>query len=160
MGHMNLQAKTLLDRSLMQSAFSPAWPLSIKRVRLLLTKDPYDRFSELLTTDEENWLRLESTVFENLFQFILYSLGRLERVNSMSPVVGLQHRHKQNEQQKAMTLSISERFVSLLEQQLANPNFREGAKLASPSAIFVQSKLQKQSISKVNSEIALRRCAR
>ena len=68
--------------------------LALNRQQLaeLLGRD--DRFQEFQALSDDGWVRIHSSLAEEMVELLLFSVGRLERINNPLPIASLVHRYK------------------------------------------------------------------
>lgn len=103
--------------------------LNEPQLKDLLARDDHERFQELLDLQEEAWIRIESVVFEEMVEFLLYSVGRLERINNPMPVTGLYHKYKNDPAAIKLVYKISKGFTDFLNDTMSDPDLGPGHKI-------------------------------
>lgn len=101
--------------------------LNDQQLRDRLARD--ERFEEFLDLHDEDWVRIESVTFEEMVEFLLYSVGRLERINNLMPVASLYHKYKHDPGAMEVAFKISESFTHFLNETLSDPELEPGHKI-------------------------------
>ena len=99
------------------------------QLRDLLARDEDERFQEYLGLREDDWVRIESVTYEEMVEFLLYSVGRLERTNNPMPIIGLYHKYKHDPSAMELVYKISGEFTKFLNTVLSAPDLRQGDKI-------------------------------
>ncbi len=63
-----------------------------QQLRELLARDEHERFPEYVPLRDEDWVRIESVTFEEMFEFLLVVMGRLKEPSNLRTIVNLYHR--------------------------------------------------------------------
>ena len=108
------------------------------QLRTLLARDEYGRYAEFVDLQDDDWVRIESVTFEEMFEFLLYSVGRLERPDNPLAIATLMHRYKGNPKKLKVIHAISGRFPEFLNRALANPDLKRGDKI-DPTPFLLES---------------------
>jgi hypothetical protein len=100
--------------------------LALNRQQLgeLLGRD--ERFREFQELGDDDWVRIESVTAEEMIEFLLFSVGRLERMNNPLPLAHLYHKYKGDPAKLKVVYSISKAFIDFLGETLANPDLKRG----------------------------------
>jgi restriction system protein len=87
--------------------------LTLDREDLLSLFNTDDRFADLadLPADEAHGRRFESVEYEELFFFLLFKLGRLERERRPSPMADLHHKYKNDPIRSNFVNGVGELFL-------------------------------------------------
>jgi len=129
MGSINFEAASMFGSLSDVIGTKSGLALNGQRLRGLLARDEYDRFVEYVDLDEDDWVRIESVVYEDMVEFLLYSVGRLERPDNPMPIAGLYHKYKGDPKALELVYEISEGFTDFLNDLLSEPNLPPGHKI-------------------------------
>ena len=103
--------------------------LNGQQLRDLLARDQDERFGEYLDLCDEDWVRIRSENFEEIVEFLLYSVGRLEHDRNPMPVAGLYHRYKHDPSAVKLVHKISGAYTDFLNEALSDPKLKPGHKI-------------------------------
>jgi len=96
----------------------------------LLARDEDGSFHEFLEFEgDEDWVRIRSETFEAMVEFLLFSVGRLERPVNLMPGVRQYHQYKHDPSALKIVHEIAERFHDFLDVALRNPELAPGQKI-------------------------------
>ena len=103
--------------------------LALNRQQLaeLLGRD--ERFQEFQALSDDGWVRIHSSLAEEMIEFLLFSVGRLERINNPLPIASLVHKYKKQPAKLKIVYALSEEFLDFLEKALSNPDLKPGDKI-------------------------------
>ena len=90
----------------------------------LLARDEYERFQKYLGLGDDDWVRIELVTYDEMVEFLLYSVGRLERPNNRLPSSGLRHKYKHDPSALEIAYKISGEFSDFLNATLADPDLK------------------------------------
>jgi restriction system protein len=88
-------------------------------VIMMLKED--EQLSEFGVLEEGSWIRIRSEVYEEITEYLLYRVGRLEQRSNAPPGVAMFHKYKKNPKMLAIVQDVGEEFVRHLESTLADP---------------------------------------
>lgn len=94
MGSINAEAATIFGTLSDFVGVKSGLALNQQALLTLLSRDEYGRFDDYLSLPEEAWIRIESVVYEEMAEFLLFSVGRLERINNLVPFATVYHKYK------------------------------------------------------------------
>ena len=103
--------------------------LNERDLRTLLSREEDGRFTEYLAMPEDDWVRIESIVYEDMVECLLYSVGRLERRNNPLPGGDLYRKYRNDAKALEMLNAISGEFVRFMDRSLDDSNLRRGQKI-------------------------------
>ncbi|WP_316980405.1 restriction endonuclease [Shumkonia mesophila] len=129
MGSINFEATAMFGSLSDIVGTKSGLALNEQRLRTLLARDEYGRFGEYLEFDDDDWVRIESVVYEDMVEFLLYSVGRLERPDNPMPVIGAYHKYKHDPKALELVYKISDGFTGFLNNALADPDLGRGDKI-------------------------------
>jgi restriction system protein len=96
------------------------------------------RFEMLHKFSDDEMLRLRSERFEEMIELLLFSVGRLERINNPLPFASVYHKHKKNKLNMKIVYKIGNSWIEFLEEEINNPNLKRGEKI-DPSRFLINS---------------------
>ena len=101
--------------------------LNESKLRTLLARERDERFAEYLAMHENDWVRIESIVYEDMVQCLLYSVGRLERRHN-SPLPGgeLYREYRNNATAGEMLNAITDDFLEFITKSSDDASIRRG----------------------------------
>lgn len=100
--------------------------LNERDLRTLLAREEDERFSEYLSMHEHDWVRIESIVYEDMVECLLYSVGRLERRHNPLPGGDLYRKYRDDAKALEMLNAISDDFNKFISRSLDDSNLRRG----------------------------------
>ena len=103
--------------------------LNEHQLRGLLARDESERFHEYLVLCEGSWVRVDSVTYEEMIEFLLFKVGRLERTNNLVPTAALYHKYKGDPSAMKLFNKISEEFTKFLNNALLDPDLKQGSKI-------------------------------
>ena len=103
--------------------------LALNRQQLaeLLGRD--ERFQEFQALSDDGLVRIHSSLAEEMIEFLLFSVGRLERINNPLPIASLVHKYKKRPAKLKIVYALSEEFLGFLEKTLSNSDLKPGDKI-------------------------------
>lgn len=103
--------------------------LALNRQQLgeLLGRD--ERFREFEELGDDDWVRIESVTAQEMIAFLLFSVGRLERINNPLPFVHLYHKYENAPAKLKVVYAISEAFIGFLNEVIENPDLKRGDRI-------------------------------
>ena len=112
--------------------------LALDRQNLCQILNRSERFQPLLKLGDEIMIRLDSVEFEDMVELLLFSVGRLERINNRTPIITLYHKYKGGSKELKIFHSISESFVDFVKREAESPGLQPGHKI-DPSPFLMKS---------------------
>jgi restriction system protein len=92
-------------------------------IRGLLKSEPaYEEYAALA---EDDGLRIRSEVYEGVFEYLLFRVGRLESPVNLPPVAHAYHRYKNDKKKLKQAMAIESHFTAFLEKALDSPENKE-----------------------------------
>ena len=105
-------------------------------VRALLAREEDERFVEYLALQEDDWVRLNSVVYEDMVECLLYRVGRLERRHNPLPGGDLYRKYRNDRKALELVSRISDEFTKFMDEVLDDPSHGRGHKIdATPFVI-------------------------
>ena len=103
--------------------------LNERDLRALLAREEDERFVEYLAMQEDDWVRIESVVYEDMVECLLYSVGRLERRHN--PLLGgdLYRKYRNDAKTLELVYKISDEFTEFMDRVLDDPSLGRGHKI-------------------------------
>ena len=90
--------------------------LNERDLRALLAREEDERFSEYLGMQEDDWVRMNSVVYEDMVECLLYRVGRLERRHNPLPGGDLYRKYKKDTEALELTSTISDEFMKFVDE--------------------------------------------
>lgn len=126
MGSINAEAATIFGTLSDFVGVKSGLALNERALLTLLGRDEYGRFDDYLTLPEGAWIRIESVVYEEMAEFLLFSVGRLERINNLVPFATVYHKYKHDKAERDLFEKISQSCVDFFNGVLADPDLPNG----------------------------------
>ena len=98
-------------------------------LRALLAREEDERFVHYLAMHEDDWVRIESVVYEDMVECLLYSVGRLERRHNPLPGGDLFRKYRNDAKTPELVSRISDDFTEHLNRILDDPSLGRGHKI-------------------------------
>lgn len=129
MGSISFQAATMFGSLSDGIGVESGLALNGDELRRLLARDERGRFNEYVECDPEDWLRIESVTYEDMAEFLLYSVGRLERPRNNAGIGRLYHKYKHDSATLEVFYKLSGELTDFLNAAIADPKLKPGEKL-------------------------------
>ena len=126
MGFINTEAATILGTLSDFVGVKSGLALNEQALLTLLGRDEHGRFDDYLALPEGAWVRIDSVVYEEMAEFLLYSVGRLERLNNLVPFAVVYHRYKHDKTALDLFNTISRSCIDFFNSVLADTSRPRG----------------------------------
>ena len=103
--------------------------LNERDLRALLAREEDERFVEYLAMQEDDWVRIESVVYEDMVECLLYSVGRLERRHNPLPGGDLYRKYRNDAKTLELVSTISDEFTKFMNRVLDDSSLGRGHKI-------------------------------
>lgn len=137
MGSIHFEAEAMFGSLSDAVGVQSGLALNDQQLRELLARDEYERFAEYVSLQDEDWVRIESVTFEEMFEFLLFAVGRLEQPNNPRTIVDLYHRYKNKPKKLKILHQIDSRFTEFLNEAVSDPQLKRGDKI-DPSPFLLE----------------------
>ena len=126
MGSINAEAATIFGTLSDFVGVKSGLALNERALLTLLSRDEYGRFNDYLSLPQGAWIRIESVVYEEMAEFLLFSVGRLERINNLVPFATVYHKYKHDKAERDLFEAISQSCIDFFNGVLADPELPNG----------------------------------
>jgi restriction system protein len=127
MGSINFSAASMFGTLSDVVGTKSGLALNRRQLAELLGRD--ERFQEFQALGDDDWVRIHSSTAEEMIEFLLFSVGRLERINNPFLIERLLHKYKKKPAKLTIVYAISEEFIDFLNETLANPDLKRGDRI-------------------------------
>jgi hypothetical protein len=70
--------------------------LTDAEIRKILSRADGHGFNDYINVEPEHWVRVESVIYESMFEYLLYAVGRLKKPNNAPTTIALFHKYKRH----------------------------------------------------------------
>src|SRR5437016_5100137 len=98
--------------------------LALDRADIIELLKQDEHLSEYADLHEDGGIRIHSEEFEEITEYLLYRVGRLEQRWNAPPGIALFHKYKNDPRMSAIVQDVGEEFTTYLEKVVADPNTR------------------------------------
>ncbi len=103
--------------------------LSERDLRALLAREEDERFVEYLALKEDDWVRINSVVYEDMVECVLYRVGRLERRHNSPPGGDLYRKFKRDAEALELASTISDELTKFVHEVMDDSGHGRGRKV-------------------------------
>ena len=103
--------------------------LNERDLRALLGREEDERFVHYLSMREDGWVRIESVVYEDMAECLLYAVGHLERRHNPLPGGDLYWKYRNDSKILELVNTISHKFTEFLNRILDDPSLGRGHRI-------------------------------
>jgi restriction system protein len=121
MGSITFQAETMFGSLSDNVGVKSGLALTDIEIREMLGRAEHNAFEEYIEAEGEDWLRVESVVYESMFEYLLFSVGRLKKPNNPPPIAALYHKYKKRPKELEVMYKISDAFTAFLNRAMEDP---------------------------------------
>lgn len=95
--------------------------LALSKLRIIEIFADHERFTGYADAPDEAWVRIESIVYEDIIELLLYAVGRLEQVDNLPPLPALRRKYGTDPKTTEIVYGIAHIFTAYMKSlDLAN----------------------------------------
>ena len=100
--------------------------LTDAEIREILRRADGHGFEDFVDVEPEEWVRVESVLYESMFEYLLFAVGRLKKPNNVPGTIALYHKYKTRPKQLKVVYKLSGAFTDFLNKALKDPTLGPG----------------------------------
>jgi restriction system protein len=89
--------------------------LALNRRHIVDFLEADGRFSDIVDAGDEDWVRVHSSVYEEMAEVLLFKVGRLERLNNLNPLASLLQKYGRTPKVVEKATDIAKLFMEFFE---------------------------------------------
>src|SRR5262245_50614536 len=113
MGSANFSAESMFGSLSDVVGVKSGLALSKPRILEIFAND--DRFARYADVPDDAWVRIESVIYQEIVELLLFAVGRLEKINNVGPMATLLRKYGREPETVKVITGVGELFVAFMK---------------------------------------------